>query len=68
MVDIGVEQPALLRETQYLVGGGLTLQIVNVGGRVEVQAVNREDVPTYWGYRVQVEKRLFTQFVKDNRV
>lgn len=67
LVDIGVEQPSLMRETQYVVGCRLTLQIVNVGGRVEVQAVSREDVPTYWGYSVKVEQRLFKQFVADSR-
>jgi predicted SPOUT superfamily RNA methylase MTH1 len=65
LVDIGVEQPAILRDRQYAINERLTLQIVNVGGRIEVQAVNRDDVPTYWGYRVRVEKRPFTQFVKD---
>ena len=66
LVDIGVEQPAVLRETQYAVGDRLTLQIVNVGGRVEVQTANRDDVPLYWGYRVRVEKRSFGQFVTDD--
>jgi methyltransferase len=65
LVDIGVEQPAVLRETQYAAGDRLTLQIVNVGGRIEVQAVNRDDVPLYWGYRVRVKKRLFAQIVTD---
>jgi len=54
-VDIGVEVPALLRDRQYKVGERLTLQIVNAGERVEVQASNREDVPEYWGYKVTVE-------------
>ncbi len=63
LVDIGVEQPALLRETQYAVGDRLTLQIVNVGGRIEVQTANRDDVPVYWGYRVRAEKRSFGQLV-----
>ena len=65
LVDIGVEQTAVLRETQYDVGDRLTLQIVNVGGRVEVQTVNREDVPVYWGFSVHVENRPFRQFVTD---
>ena len=65
LVDIGVEQPTLLRETQYAVGDRLTLQIVNVGGRIEIQTANRDDVPVYWGYRVRVEKRPFGQLVTD---
>ncbi len=61
---IGVEQPAILRETQYAIGERLTLQIINVGTRVEVQAANRDDVPVYWGFKVRVEKRSFPQFVR----
>ena len=53
LVDIGVEQPALMRQTQYAVGDRLTLQVVNVGARVEAQPVDRDQVPVYWGFRVQ---------------
>lgn len=63
LVDIGVEHPAVLRETQYAIGDRLTLQIVNVGGRIDVQVSNRDDVPVYWGYRVRVEHRTFEQLV-----
>jgi len=65
IVDIGVQQPALLRQKQFAVGDRLTLQVVNVGKHIEVQAANREDVPVYWGYRVRVEKRSFGQLVAD---
>jgi predicted SPOUT superfamily RNA methylase MTH1 len=58
-VDIGVQQPALLRQRQFSVGERLTTQVVNIGEVVEVQAVSREFVPQYWGYRVCVEKRSF---------
>lgn len=67
LVEIGVQQPALLRQKQFRVGERLTLQVVNIGEKVEVQAVNREDIPSYWGYRIKVEKRPFVQFVKDDR-
>ena len=49
LVDIGIEQPAILRETQFAVGERLTLQVVNVGERVEVQTASRNDVDVYWG-------------------
>ena len=65
-MDIGVEQPALLREKQYAVGQRLTLQVVNIGTQVEVQAVSREDVPSYWGYTVRVEKRSFGQLLRSS--
>ncbi|HMK95747.1 MAG TPA: putative RNA uridine N3 methyltransferase [Candidatus Limnocylindrales bacterium] len=63
LVDIGVEQPAILRETQYGVSDRLTLQVVNVGERVEVQTVNRDDIEVYWGFKVHVENRPFGQLV-----
>jgi hypothetical protein len=64
LVDIGVEQPGVLRETQYAVGDRLTLQIVNVGERVEVQTANRDDIEAYWGFKVHVENKPFGQFVE----
>jgi len=63
LVDIGVEQPAILREIQYAVGDRLTLQVVNVGERIEVQTVNRGDIDFYWGFSVRVENRPFVRLV-----
>jgi hypothetical protein len=57
LVDIGVEQPALLREKQHTLGERLTLQILKAAGRVEVQTANRMDVPDYWGYTVRIDRR-----------
>jgi predicted SPOUT superfamily RNA methylase MTH1 len=64
-VDIGVQQPALLRQKGFAVGERLTLQIVNVGKQIEVQVENRDNVPLYWGYMVRVEKRSFGQILSD---
>jgi methyltransferase len=64
LVDIGVQQLALMREKQFAMGERLTLQVVRVGKEVEVQAVDREVIPVYWGYRVAVEKRSFGQLLK----
>jgi len=65
LIEIGVQQPALLRQKQFHTGERLTLQVVNVGESVEVQPVSREDVPNYWGYTVQVEKRSFGQLLRE---
>ena len=56
LVDVGVEQPALLRDKQHVVGERLTLQVVKAAGQVEVQPANRVEMPDYWGYRVTVER------------
>jgi predicted SPOUT superfamily RNA methylase MTH1 len=65
LVEIGVQQPALLRQKQFRVGERLTLQVVNIGDAVEVQPVSRHDVPLYWGYNVHVEKRSFGQLIRE---
>ncbi len=59
IVDIGVQSTALLRERQFSVGERLTVQVIRGGDRVEVQAVNRDDVPSYWGFNVKVEDESF---------
>jgi predicted SPOUT superfamily RNA methylase MTH1 len=64
MVDMGVEQLALLREKQHALGERLTLQVVKATGRVEVQAASRVDVPEYWGYTVRVEQRSLRSAVE----
>ena len=67
LVDIGVERPALLRETQFAVDRRVTLQIVKAGEQIEVQAVSRDEVPVYWGYAVSAEKHSFGKFVKNGK-
>jgi hypothetical protein len=63
LVDIGVEQPAILRGIQYAIGDRLTLQVVNVGERIAVQTVSRGEIEVYWGFSVRVENRPFGQLV-----
>jgi predicted SPOUT superfamily RNA methylase MTH1 len=65
IVDIGVQQPALLRQKGHAVGERLTSQVVNVGKQIEVQTASRLDVPVYWGYQVRLEKRSFGKMVAD---
>ena len=65
-VDIGVQQLALLRQKHFQINERLTVQVVSVGQAVEVQPVNRADVPLYWGYRVRVEKRPLGKIMRDD--
>jgi predicted SPOUT superfamily RNA methylase MTH1 len=58
-VDIGVQSTALLRERQFSVGERLTVQIIKNGDRIEIQSINRNDVPSYWGFQVKVEDETF---------
>jgi predicted SPOUT superfamily RNA methylase MTH1 len=67
LVDIGVESPALMRETNWTLGKRLTLQIVAVGRQVEVQAASRDQVPSYWGYKVTLENHSFGRLVENGK-
>ena len=64
VVDIGVQQPALLRQKGFAEGNRLTLQVVNIGNQIEVQTSNRDDIPQYWGYSVRLANHSFGQMVQ----
>jgi len=66
-VDIGVQSTALLRERQFSVGERLTVQVLRCGDRIEVQAVNRDDVSSYWGFRVKVADETFGHMLQTER-
>ncbi len=67
LVDIGVEQPALLREKQLAAGVRLTLRIAKAADPVEVQTAIQDEIPYYWGYRVVVEKRSFKKLIENGK-
>ncbi|MFZ0965095.1 MAG: RNA methyltransferase [Candidatus Bathyarchaeia archaeon] len=64
LIDIGVEQPALIVDSQLLIGKRVTVKITKVEKRVEVEVANRDEIPIYWGYRVAAEKNSFGKIVK----
>jgi predicted SPOUT superfamily RNA methylase MTH1 len=66
LVDIGVEQPALLREKQFTVGKRVTLQVVKTEGQIGVQAVSGE-VPSYWGYTVTVVRHSLKRLIEERK-
>jgi predicted SPOUT superfamily RNA methylase MTH1 len=67
LADIGVEHPALIRETQWALGKRLTLQIVKAGERVEVQTLSKDVIPYYWGYTVTAENHSFGKLLRSRK-
>ena len=67
LVDIGVEKPALMFEKQFPLNERLTTKITRISEQVQVQSADREDVPAYWGYRVEVERKTLVQLIEDVR-
>jgi predicted SPOUT superfamily RNA methylase MTH1 len=67
LLDIGSEHPALLPKKQVPVDRRVTVQITKLTDRAEVQLVNREEVPQYWGYLVSVEEQPLAKFLKNRK-
>lgn len=64
LVDIGVEQPAFILNKQLPMGKRVTVKIVMVGKRVEVEMANRDEIPTYWGYKITVKRESLGKIVE----
>jgi len=68
LVDIGVESPAMVANSQLATGRRVTVKIVRKTERpVKAELVNRDEVLTYWGYSVTVEKHRFGEMVKSRK-
>ncbi|MCJ7469160.1 RNA methyltransferase [Candidatus Bathyarchaeota archaeon] len=65
LVDIGVEQPALIRDRQIPVNKRVTVKITKIERQVEAELANQEDITTYWGYSVAEEKSSLGKLVKN---
>jgi predicted SPOUT superfamily RNA methylase MTH1 len=65
LVDIGVEQPALMQNKKLPVGKRVTVKITETDKRVEVEPAERDEVPAYWGYEVTVEKNSLGKTVRN---
>jgi len=64
LVDIGVEQSALIPNRQLPIGKRVTVKIKKVDKRVETELANRDEITEYWGYAVHMERRVFGKLVK----
>lgn len=64
LVDIGVEQPALLREVKLKANSRITVRISAASTRPQVTLADSRDIEAYWGYKVTVSNAPFGQFLK----
>jgi hypothetical protein len=64
LVDVGVEQPALLLNKQFPPNKRVTVKIATIEKQVEVELVNRAEIPMYWGYSVVEERNSFGKLVR----
>lgn len=64
LVDIGVEKPVFMRETKTAINERITARVTEVGNQVNIEKVNQDEIPIYWGYRVSTQKTSFSAFVR----
>jgi len=64
LVDIGVEQPILVPNAKLNPNTRVTVKITELGERPKAALTNRNQIETYWGYRVTVSNLPFGQLIK----
>jgi len=64
LVDIGVEQSALAKNMEVALGQRVTVRVAKTGRPVEVEPADRNEVSSYWGYVVKVEKRSLGKMLR----
>ena len=63
LIDIGIEQPVLVRNQELPIGKRVTVKVVRAGKPVEVRIANRYETPEYWGYHVTLEKHPLGEII-----
>ena len=64
LVDVGVEQPALVAGAKLQTNTRVTVKITGLGKQPKAILANHKEIKTYWGYRVTVSQVPFGQMVK----
>lgn len=64
-VEIGVDRTALLREKDWKIGNQVLIQIIKTGKQIEIQSINKSEIPIYWGFSVTVEKDSIFNITKN---
>jgi len=64
-VDIGVERPALIPDTELPLNTRVTVRVTKVGKRPRAALASYDEIKAYWGYRVTVSDIPFGQLVKN---
>jgi len=67
LIDIGVEQPALLQGVTLKVNERVTVKITELRKKLKAALVDPREIKTYWGYHVSVSDVSFGQLVKKRR-
>jgi predicted SPOUT superfamily RNA methylase MTH1 len=64
LVDIGIDHPVLLPNSELSVNTRITIRVTKSGKHPRVTLANREEIEAYWGYSVKASQAPFGQLVK----
>ena len=64
LVDIGVEQPAFIPGKRLQPNTRITVRITQLQKQFLATLASREEIGTYWGYKVTISKAPFGQLIK----
>lgn len=64
LVDIGVERPFLVENREIKLNKRVTVRTTAISPKPKATIVNRNEVPSYWGFQVRVSDTPFGQLVK----
>ena len=68
LIDVGVEQPALITRKKLPKNMRVTVKITNLKKPFLATLASRKEIRTYWGYRVTVSKVPFGQLIKKRKI
>ena len=63
-IDIGIEQPVLVKNPEFPIGKRVTVKVARVGKHIEVKIADRYETSEYWGYKVTLEKHSLGEIIK----
>ncbi len=64
LIDIGVEQPALVPNAYLKANSRVTAKITRLEKRLKAELVDRKKIRTYWGYQVSVSEVPLGEMLK----
>ncbi|MFP3984710.1 MAG: putative RNA uridine N3 methyltransferase [Candidatus Bathyarchaeia archaeon] len=64
LVDIGLEQQALLKHKKIPINMRITTRIKKTKKTLKVEIANRNEIKEYWGYRVTSPDLMLTRFLR----
>ena len=65
LVDVGVEQPVLVRNREIKLNKRITVKISQTQPPAEAATVNRKEIKQYWGFQVTTATKPLGQLIKD---